>query len=83
MNSSLSSGWLATTGRSWDWISRSSIRTQFPIPHKLEDLAAQVATTIRALQPQGPYYVGGWCRFGPLAYETARHMITRGEEVAR
>lgn len=56
--------------------------TQFPIPYKLEDLAAQVATTIRALQPQGPYYVGGWCRFGPLAYETARHMITRGEEVA-
>jgi aspartate racemase len=56
--------------------------TQLPIPYKLEDLAAQVAATIRALQPEGPYYVGGWCRFGALAYETARHMVARGEEIA-
>ena len=55
---------------------------RLPIPYKLEDLAAQAATTIHALQPKGPYYVGGWCRFGALAYETARHMIAHGQEVA-
>jgi amino acid adenylation domain-containing protein len=55
---------------------------QLPIPYGMEHLAAQVAATIRTLQPSGPYYVGGWCRFGPLAYETARHMMARGEEVA-
>jgi thioesterase domain-containing protein/acyl carrier protein len=51
-------------------------------PYKLEDVAAQVAGRIRGLQPEGPYYVGGWCRFGALAYETARQILSQGAEVA-
>jgi amino acid adenylation domain-containing protein len=50
-------------------------------PYRLEDLAAQVARRIRELQPEGPYYVGGWCRFGSLAYETARQILAQGAEV--
>jgi len=52
------------------------------IPYKLEDVAAQVAGTIREIQPEGPYYIGGWCRFGPLAYETARQMLAQSADVA-
>jgi amino acid adenylation domain-containing protein len=55
--------------------------SQLAIPYRLEDVAAQVAGRIRELQPQGPYYVGGWCRFGVLAYETARQILAQGAEV--
>ena len=56
--------------------------SQLVTPYKLEDVAAQVAGRIRELQPQGPYYVGGWCRFGALAYETARQILAQNAEVA-
>jgi aspartate racemase len=56
--------------------------SQLAIPYRVEDLAAQVAGRMRELQPQGPYYIGGWCRFGILAYETARQILAQGAEVA-
>jgi non-ribosomal peptide synthetase component F/thioesterase domain-containing protein len=42
---------------------------------------ASYAKEIRAVQPKGPYFVGGWCAAGPLAVETARLLIDAGEEV--
>ena len=56
--------------------------TQLAHPYRLEDFAAQVAQRIGELEPKGPYYLGGWCRYGPLAYETARQLMTQGAEVA-
>ncbi|HLN03607.1 MAG TPA: amino acid adenylation domain-containing protein [Bryobacteraceae bacterium] len=56
--------------------------TQIPQPYRLEDIAAQVAQRIGELEPQGPYYLGGWCRYGPLAYETARQLTAQGDEMA-
>ena len=56
--------------------------TQIPRPYRLEDIAAQVAQRIGELEPQGPYYLGGWCRYGPLAYETARQLMAQGDEIA-
>ena len=56
--------------------------TQLSCPYRLEDLAAQVVQRIGELEPQGPYYLGGWCRYGPLAYETARQLTAQGDEVA-
>ena len=55
---------------------------QLPFPVKLEDIAAFVVKSIRDYQPKGPYYLGGWCLFGILAYEAARQMIADGQEVA-
>ncbi len=46
------------------------------------DRIASYAKEIRSVQPTGPYYIGGWCAAGPLAVETARHLIEDGEEVA-
>ncbi|MBV8629389.1 MAG: AMP-binding protein [Silvibacterium sp.] len=47
------------------------------MPERVESYAKE----IRALQPKGPYYIGGWCAAGPLAVETARKLIDAGEEV--
>jgi len=36
---------------------------------------------IRAVQPHGPYYLGGWCIAGLLAYEAAAQLTEAGEAV--
>lgn len=48
---------------------------------RLEDIAAEHVHTIRAEQPGGPYYLGGWCKHGVVAYETARQLRQQGEQV--
>ncbi|WP_409060168.1 non-ribosomal peptide synthetase [Streptomyces sp. SYP-A7185] len=44
-------------------------------------LAAAHAATIRAAQPQGPYFLGGWSTGGAVAFETARRLRAEGAEV--
>jgi thioesterase domain-containing protein len=48
----------------------------------VEDLATRYITELRALQPAGPYYLGGYCFGGYVAYEMARQLRLRGEAVA-
>ncbi len=48
----------------------------------IEELAAQYVTDLRAFQPHGPYYLGGYCFGGNVAYEMARALRAAGEEVA-
>ena len=45
------------------------------------ELAARLVRTIRAVQPHGPYHMGGWCISGLLAYEAAAQLIEAGEVV--
>lgn len=47
----------------------------------VEDLAAAYVTELRAFQPRGPYYLGGYCFGGLLAYELARQLWVRCEAV--
>jgi thioesterase domain-containing protein len=37
---------------------------------------------MRAVQPEGPYLLGGWCNGGLLAYEMARQLHACGQTVA-
>lgn len=53
-----------------------------PRPYTIEDAAAFHLETIRRRQPSGPYYLGGFCAAGLLAYEIARRLEAAGEEVA-
>jgi amino acid adenylation domain-containing protein len=53
---------------------------QDPVP-TLEEIAAAHLDAIRAVQPQGPYRLGGFCNGGLLAYEMARQLEQRGEAV--
>ncbi|MES1241581.1 MAG: non-ribosomal peptide synthase/polyketide synthase [Acidobacteriota bacterium] len=52
-------------------------------PHaRVEDMAADYLEEIRGVQPAGPYRLGGWSLGGLIAYEMARQLRARGEEVA-
>ncbi len=48
----------------------------------MREMAATYITEIKALQPEGPYYLAGFCFGGTLAYETAQQLRAQGDEVA-
>jgi thioesterase domain-containing protein/acyl carrier protein len=50
-------------------------------PVRLEDIAQRHLKTILAVQPEGPYYIGGWCVDGLVAYEIAQQLQRQGQEV--
>ena len=45
-------------------------------------MAACYLREVRQLQPRGPYYLGGYCFGGNVAYEMARQLEQLGETVA-
>jgi thioesterase domain-containing protein len=45
-------------------------------------MAGLYAKEIRRAQAHGPYYLGGYCMGGTLAYEVARQLKSEGEEIA-
>jgi thioesterase domain-containing protein len=47
----------------------------------LAELARAHLEAIRAVQPRGPYRLGGFCNGGLLAYEMARQLGQQGERV--
>lgn len=49
---------------------------------KVEEMAARYATEIRKVQPRGPYFIGGYCMGGTVAYEVAQQLQSEGETVA-
>jgi amino acid adenylation domain-containing protein len=48
---------------------------------RIEDMAARYIDEIRSLQPDGPYFLGGFCFGGTVAFEMARQLEARGLEV--
>jgi thioesterase domain-containing protein/acyl carrier protein len=48
----------------------------------LEEMAAAYLSEVRAFQPKGPYYLGGYCFGGNVAYEMARQLRDQGDEAA-
>ena len=48
----------------------------------LSELVAELTQRIRDRQPHGPYYLGGWCLAGRVAFAIARQLCREGEEVA-
>jgi amino acid adenylation domain-containing protein len=53
-----------------------------PAPYCLEDIAAHCVQTLLQVQPEGPYFLGGWSDAGVMAYEMAQQLQDRGETVA-
>jgi amino acid adenylation domain-containing protein len=47
----------------------------------LSELAARLIHTIRRVQARGPYFIGGWCSAGILAFEVASQLIEAGDRV--
>ena len=51
-------------------------------PHnRIDEMAAHYIKEIRALQPEGPYFIGGHCIGGLIAFEMAQQLHTQGERV--
>ncbi|HVV72550.1 MAG TPA: alpha/beta fold hydrolase, partial [Verrucomicrobiae bacterium] len=48
----------------------------------LREMAAGYLDVVRELQPHGPYFLGGYCFGGNVAYEMARQFEAQGEKVA-
>ncbi|MET8981866.1 thioesterase domain-containing protein [Streptomyces sp. NPDC004539] len=49
--------------------------------HSLTEMADRYLLELRELQPHGPYFLGGLCQGGLVAYEMARRLRASGEEV--
>jgi thioesterase domain-containing protein len=51
-------------------------------PNPVEKLARHMVLALCERQPQGPYYLCGYCQDGIFAYEVARQLAMYGREVA-
>jgi phthiocerol/phenolphthiocerol synthesis type-I polyketide synthase E len=47
----------------------------------VEEMAERYLKEIREVQPDGPYFLGGYCMGGTIAYEMAQRLLEIGEEV--
>jgi len=52
-----------------------------PVPPSFEAIAAAHLKTLRAVQPEGPYLLGGYCNGGLVAYEMAQQLHAQGQTV--
>jgi aspartate racemase len=48
----------------------------------VEKIAIANLREMRSVQPEGPYFLGGYCFWGVVALEMAQQLVTQGEEVA-
>jgi thioesterase domain-containing protein len=62
---------------------RSEGRAGGPTRHtSIETIASYYIDEIRRVQPHGPYYLGGYCMGGVVAFEMAQQLHAAGEAVA-
>ena len=52
------------------------------LERSLVDIAKELVRRMRSFQPKGPYYLGGMCLAGRVAYAIAQEIYNQGEEVA-
>jgi thioesterase domain-containing protein len=53
----------------------------YPVPPSFTEIAATHIKAMRAMQPEGPYLLGGWCNGALMAYEIARQLQEAGQKV--
>jgi thioesterase domain-containing protein len=53
-----------------------------PFLTRVEDMASRYIQEIQSVQPQGPYYLGGYCLGGTIALEMAQQLHVQGRETA-
>jgi len=63
-------------------VPENRLATKLPLPYNLSDVAQHIVRAIRVHQPHGPYFLGGFCGDGVVAFEAARLLREEGKEVA-
>ena len=53
-----------------------------PLLTRIEDMATLYLKAVRTVQPHGPYFLGGYCMGGTVAFEMAQQLEALGEKVA-
>jgi enterobactin synthetase component F len=53
-----------------------------PLPETIEDMADEYLEQIRAIQPEGPYYLLGWSFGGAVAHLVATRLQDQGQRTA-
>ena len=51
------------------------------LQHSVEDMARVYIEAMQRIQPRGPYFIGGYCMGGTIAYEMAQQLSAKGERV--
>jgi aspartate racemase len=49
---------------------------------RVEEMATHYLKEIQTVQPEGPYFLGGYCLGGSVAYEIAQQLKSQGKKVA-
>ncbi len=52
------------------------------VPQTIEAMAASYIEMVRAVRPEGPYFLGGMCNGGVVAFEMARQLERQGSRVS-
>jgi thioesterase domain-containing protein/acyl carrier protein len=52
------------------------------ISSKIKEMAASYVGELRGVQPEGPYFLGGYSVGGVVALEMAQQLLTQGQDVA-
>jgi thioesterase domain-containing protein len=60
----------------------SGLEGESQLHTSVEEMAAAYLALIFEVQAEGPYYLAGWSMGGAVAFEMARQLEERGEEVA-
>ena len=55
---------------------------RFTAIEESQEMAERYVREIRAMQPEGPYYLAGFCRGARIAYEMSRRLREQGQRVA-
>jgi len=48
---------------------------------RIEDMAARYIKEIQVIQPEGPYFLAGYCMGGTIAFEMAQQLSQQGQRV--
>jgi amino acid adenylation domain-containing protein len=51
-------------------------------PSRIEEMAERYVQEVRRVQPEGPYFLGGWSLGGAVAFEMAQQLRAAGATVA-
>lgn len=61
-------------------LQRRELSGQFDRQNSIAEMATHYLAEVRTFQPEGPYYVGGFCIGGTIAFEMAQQLRAQGQQ---